>query len=191
MKIFYTIFLLIVIVASGLVYFFRAGWHPLALVNSRLVWAWEFEKEYQSALKYHDEAASTYKITGLDKQTSSELKNDTRTAVFNRIIEKILISRGLKDLAGESGSALIDKKIEKYLSDSRLEAAALALFNLNFKDFKEVILVPQAEKEIIEEKLKEESRDFKSWLEEKKSQARVYIFTSEFEWSGNGVKRQG
>lgn len=190
MKRFYTIFLILIFSALGLAYFLKAGWHPLALINSQLVWTWSFEKEYNSALKYYDQAITTYNIPGMDEQKLDELKEDLKKATLNKIIEKIIISNGLKTLVDKDNDTLITKKIDKYLENSKLEAAATALFNLSFEEFKNLVLIPQAEKEIIEEKLETESRDFNNWLKNQKQQASVYLFTNEFIWTGEGIERR-
>ncbi len=182
MKKFYAAFILIILAAAGLVFLFRAGWHPLALVNSRLVWAWQFEKEYQSALKYYDKLSSVYKLP--------KPEGDIKLAVLDKLIEKIIISESLKDIFGEEGQVLVSQKVSTSLKNTNLEAAVSSLLSIDFKDFQEMVLIPQAEKEIIEEKLKSESRDFSNWLKNKKNQAKVYLFTNEFNWIKGGINRK-
>lgn len=190
MKKLYTIFILLILTATGFVYLFRVGWHPTALINSQLVWDRSFQKEHESALKYYNQAINTYNLPDMDEEKLTEIQKDLKRATLDKIIEKIIISKGLEDLVGQDKNSLITEKIDKYLENPKLRSAAGALFNLSFQDFRKLVLVPQAEREIIEEKLKEESRDFSNWLENQKHQASVYLFTNEFQWTGGEIKRR-
>lgn len=190
MKKFYTAFIVLVLLAMGLTYVFRIGWYPLILVNSQLVWGRAFDKEYQSAIKYYNQVIDTYNIPGFDdKNRSAEFKEDLKKAALEKIIEKIIISDELRKLSGEKTNLLVFEKIDKYLTNPRLQTAAGTLFNLSFQDFKDIILTPQAEREILKENLEIEGRDLENWLVNQKKQANVYLFTKEFKWVDGRLKR--
>lgn len=182
---FYIFLIILIIFGGGLIFIFRAGWHPVALVNSQLIWDWALEKEHASALVYYGNAVQTYEdIDPAKKQEQLELiQGDLRRAVLDKIIEKIIISNGARQLIGDNKDLLVKNKIEKYLENTKLTAAAKELFNLDPNDFRNIVLVPQAEKELVEEQLISEGRDFDNWLLQQKKQARVYLFTKEFSWS--------
>ena len=182
MKKFYTVFLLLIISAFAAVYFFKIGWYPLAIANSELIWGWQLDKETQSASAYYNQAIKTYNIPGV-------IEEDLKRASLERIIDKIIISNSLKSLEGDKAEGLVNAKIDKYLENNKLESAASALFNLSFKDFIEIILIPQAEKELIEEKVKAENRDFNNWLRIQRNQIKVYLFIKGFKWTPDGLMR--
>jgi len=189
MKFYYSLFVLLVIGAVGLLFVFRAGWYPLVLVNSNLVWAREVDKNYQLAFRYYEQALITYKAT--DSQQRQKIAgNDLRRAIVSEIIDRLLVKNSLKVLTKGERDNLVAQKINKYLRDPRLEAAALTLFNLNPNDFREVVLVPQAEREILKGQLATEGRDLTAWLAEQKKQAKIYFFTNEFEWNDGTVVKQ-
>src|SRR3989338_10261895 len=172
----YIIFAIIIIVASGLVYLFRAGWYPLAIVNSELVWGWQLDKEHRAANQYLEKAVKTYDI-------NNQAKNkDLRMAALNNIIERLLITDGFQKLSKIENSKIIEDKISKYQEDIKLSAAASTLFNLTSEEFLALVIVPQAEKEALAETLKDEGRDLDQWLDGVKKKAKIYLFTEEFRW---------
>ncbi|MFH1759150.1 MAG: hypothetical protein ABH822_01150 [Patescibacteria group bacterium] len=187
---FYIVFLILIFSATGLVYALQSGWYPLALVNAQLVWQWQFEQEYSSAQQYYNQAIETYEIPDLTEEKIKELKEDLERATLDKIIEKLIVAEGFNAFTGDDGGQLVLDKVDKYLENPKLEAAAVSLFNLEFPDFVDLILIPQAEKEILQEKLNEESRDFDNWLKNKKNQAKVHLFSSTFHWTGEAIERQ-
>lgn len=189
MKKFYTVFLLLIISAFAAVYFFKIGWYPLAIADSNLIWGWQLDKEAQSAMAYYSQTIKTYNIPGVDDEEIMLMEDDLKRASLERIIDKIIISKSLKSLEGDGAEDLVNDKIDKYLENNKLESAASALFNLSFKDFIEIILVPQAEKELVEEKIKAEKRDFNNWLRIQRNQTKVYLFLKGSKWTPDGLMR--
>lgn len=157
----YLVFALLIVIALGLIYFFYTGWYPVALVDSQPVWAWQWQKEYQSALSYYRDAVDP-----------SELKS----ASLDGLIENRVIKKGFEALLGDEGQLLLDEKISVYLNNDKLEGAADALFGLSMSEFADLILAPQARREIIQESLKKENRDFEQWLKSQKENTKIYIF---------------
>jgi hypothetical protein len=190
MKKLYIILIAIVFLGFGALNMIRSGWYPIALVNSQLVWGSEVEKEYNSALKYYSQILHTYKGEEVSKKQIKKIKKDIKQATLDKVIEKIIIADNINELMGDKKQELVAAKVKKYLQDPKLKAAASALFNLDFNDFKDVILIPQAERELIEERFSSENRDFNSWLKNQKKEAKVHIFTKEFSWTESGIKRK-
>lgn len=176
---YYIVFTLLLIAILSFVYIFRSGWHPVAIVNSHIIWGWEVEREQQAAQRYY---------SALKAQTAKD--QDFKLLALANAIERQIISSGAERLLGKNKSRLVSQKIERYLKDKDLKSAANTLFNLSFNEFTDAVLVPQAEKELIAEKLVQENRDFTSWLTQQKRQARVYLFTNEFTWTGTGLLRR-
>ena len=190
MKKLYIILIGLVFLGFGALNLIRIGWYPIALVNSQLVWGSTVEKEYASAIKYYSQMLHTYKGEDVGKKQIKKIKQEIRQATLDKIIEKIIISNNSSELIGDKKPKLIAAKVKKYLQDPKLKAAASALFNLSFNDFKTVILIPQAERELLEEQFSSENRDFNNWLKNQKKKAKVYLFTKEYTWTEQGIKRK-
>ena len=190
MKKLYIILIGLVFLGFGALNLIRIGWYPIALVNSQLVWGSTVEKEYASAIKYYSQMLHTYKGEDVSKKQIKKIKQEIRQATLDKIIEKIIISNNSSELIGEKKPKLIAAKVKKYLQDPKLKAAASALFNLSFNDFKTVILIPQAERELLEEQFSSENRDFNNWLKNQKKKAKVYLFTKEYTWTEQVIKRK-
>jgi|AP45_3_1055517.scaffolds.fasta_scaffold25289_2 hypothetical protein len=190
MKKLYIILIVLVFAGFGMLNLVRIGWYPIALVNSQLVWGSTVEKEYASALKYYSQMLSTYKGKEVSDQQIKKIKKEVKQATLDKIIEKMIIANNANELIGDEKSKLIEAKVKKYLQDPKLKAAASALFNLSFDDFKTIILIPQAERELLEEQFSSENRDFNNWLKNQKKKAKVYLFTKEYTWTDQGIKKK-
>ena len=190
MKKLYPLLIVLVFLGFGLLNLIRIGWYPVALVNAQLVWGYSLDKEYSSALKYYSQMLNTYKGKEVSDKQIKKIKKEVKQATLDKIIEKMIIANNANELIGDDKTKLIEAKVKKYLQDPKLKAAASALFNLSFDDFKAIILVPQAEREILEEQFSSENRDFKSWLKNQKKEAKVYLFTKEFIWTDEGIKKK-
>jgi hypothetical protein len=190
MKKLYIILIVLVFAGFGMLNLVRIGWYPIALVNSQLVWGSTVEKEYASALKYYSQMLNTYKGKEVSNQQIKKIKKEVKQATLDKIIEKMIIANNANELIGDEKSKLIEAKVKKYLQDPKLKAAASALFNLSFDDFKTIILIPQAERELLEEQFSSENRDFNNWLKNQKKKAKVYLFTKEYTWTDQGIKKK-
>ena len=120
-----------------------------------------------------------------------KLKSEIKISTLDKIIEKIVISKGWKQYGGQNSEKIISQKVDKYLKgqSQKLSQAANTLFGLSLLDFRNLVLVPQAERELLEEKFKAESRDFGNWLKNQKAQANVTIFTKEYRWTGEKIEK--
>ena len=170
MKYFAVTFFIIIFSAFGCLYLIKAGLYPTAIINSKIVWAYSLNKETKAAAYYYQ------KTTGASPD-SREIKR----AALENVIEKILIAEKLgRELKETELTASIKNSLDAHLNKPQLEPAAALLYGLNLKDFYNLVLVPQAEKEILENKLKEKGEDFNGWLQKAKQSANIVYITKEF-----------
>lgn len=183
---FYLMFLAIVFFGLGSYYFIHFGHYPVAIVNSRLITAKALNEEYIVAYRYYAGAAL---LAGKREEIDNpDFKKEIRRATLNNLVEKALISKELEKRIGKDLGGIIENKISASINDrSNLEEAAENLYGLSLADFQEMVLAPQAEREILEGRLFLEKKDLSAWLFEAASNAKVFILTPEFYWDSNKV----
>ena len=178
MKYFIFLFLLITFSALGFLYLINAGFYPVAIVNSKVVWGYYLKKETKAANYYFQQVLSRAK----DQEVLGQINlAELQKAALENIIEKIVIAQRLKKEMGETElNASVKDLLKKHLEKPELEPAASLLYGLSFEDFYNMVLLPQAEREILESRLKEKGIDFYDWLEKEKQSANVVYITQEF-----------
>ena len=180
---YYLTFLVIVFAGLGFYYLVHFGFYPLAVINGSLVSARSFNEEFVLAYQYYARA-----LAGQTDVSSKEFQKELRRATLNSLIQKALISAGLKEKVGNDLDSIVENKISAQKIDSQtLEQAARAVYGLSLADFKQMVLIPQAQREILEGRLTLEKKKFEDWLVEATQAAKVFILTPEFYWDKNKV----
>lgn len=183
---FYLTFLTVVFVSLGAYYLVHLGYYPVAIINSQWITARELNDEYAVAYRYYTGAA-LLSGKGIDVE-SRDFKKEIRRTTLNDLVEKIFIRQELKKRVGKDLSGILESKINASADDAKnLEEAAKLLYGLDLADFREMVLVPIAEREILEGRLFLEKKDLNSWLLEEEKNAKVFIITPEFYWDSNKV----
>lgn len=175
------------ILISGGLYFILSDFYPVVLVDGQIIEARDFEKDYASALRYYQ---SVFKIYNEDatKLDSQEIKQELKRATLDKLIENKLIRGNLEKLIeNDELKNKVVQKIEKTIKDVDIQKGVQALYGLSLNDFKERILTPQAEREILEGRLYLDGKKIDEWLKEEKSKVKVIILISGFSWNGEKV----
>ncbi len=184
---YFTTFLLILFVGLGAYYLIHFGYYPVAIVNHAVVTANNFENEYAVAYHYYSQALADSQDTDV---RSLDFKKELRRAVMENMVVQALISQDLVERVGKDLPGIVENKIlSAQKSDTKTIAeTAKVLYGLNLADFKSLVLVPQAQKEILQGRLFLEKKDYEKWLQEAKKNAKVFIVTPEFYWQDLSVK---
>ena len=150
-------------------YFVHNGYYPVAIVNSRMILARDFEREFNSALIYYQNALATYSDQKIDLTRVADFVLELRRATLDNLIEDVLISNELKGRLGDS--------LEKVLAElPSFNESAAALYGLTPSEFKERVLVPQAHREFLESYLVKEKSNLQDWLGGSQGLAPLFIF---------------
>ena len=184
---FFTVFLVILFVGLGSYYLVHFGYYPLAVVDRSLITANRFETEYAVAYYYYLRALANSEDTD---PRSREFKKELRRAVLEDLVDQALINRDLTTRVGKELPEIVENKIiSAQRADLKtIEETAKMLYGLSLADFKSLVLVPQAQKEILQGRLFLEKQDYEAWLREAKKNAKVFIVTPEFYWEDSSVK---
>ncbi|MEK7549130.1 MAG: hypothetical protein AAB496_01400 [Patescibacteria group bacterium] len=168
-------------------YFILSDFYPVALVDFKIINARDFNKDYSGALIYYKNALDVY-VRDSALINADEVKNELKRAVLDNLIENILIDKELKsELSFSDIDELADKKIEEATRGKSVKEEAKTLYGFYYEEFKDRVLIPQAKKEILEERLFSKRENFEEKIIEAKSKAKVMIFLSGFEWNGKEV----
>lgn len=184
----YTIGILIVLVACCVAIVLAFGYYPIANVNGTTISARTFRAQLAGARTYSRHARDTY----AEAPTSSiqfAAASDAELAglVLDTAIENALVHKGLRDLVGDNAHIIVEEKVDTYASQGELASAAQTLFGLSTESFREHILTPQAEREVLGSKLFLEGKTIDVWLRETRTSARVNIFSPRYAWDGSKV----
>lgn len=169
LKYFTIAFCVILFSALGILYAIQAGWYPVAIVNSKIIWGRTLNTEVKTATYYLKQTVGAQP----DYQ-------EVKRGVLENLIEKTLISKQLhQEMDVAELTASINNLLSKHLEQPELGPAASYLYGLDLKDFYNIVLVPQAEKELLEKLLKERGVEFGGWLNTAKESASVIYITKE------------
>lgn len=171
MKVFLIGFIILMLGGVALGYVAKAGLYPVAIVSppdggSKLVWAKTLNRATAAALNYYRQMGAR---PGL-----SEIKQ-IRQATLDKIIENLLISKKLEELGDPGIKAIPQQVIEKYGHRPELAPAAAAIYGLGLAEFYELILIPQAQREWLQQKLAAEGGQFEDWLTREQQAASIII----------------
>jgi hypothetical protein len=175
---YYLTFLSVIFVGLGFYYLVHFGFYPLAIVNGHLVSARSFNNEFLAAYQYYSRV-----LAGQMDVNSREFRGELRRATLAGLIQKSLISAELKEKVGDDLKTIVYNKIGAGGANTEaLERAAQTVYGLSLADFKQMILIPQAEREVLEGRLFLEKKKLEDWLASASKNAKVLIVTPEFYW---------
>lgn len=178
---------IVIVVVAGLAGLFLVslGYYPIAIVNGIFITARTFTKDYGAASMYYANYLKIYRFPGSDAAPLSS--DDIARAVMDQLIENALAAQGAEKEAGSDLENLVNEKINEAVKNSQLENAAKTLYGLSLDDFKNEVLKPQAERDILTGRLFLKGQNIDTWLADAKKSARVIFFSGRFRWNGTEV----
>ena len=182
----YLIFSGIVLVGLGFFVLVSQGYYPVLVVDGEIVSARTFRKDYQAATIYYRNVLQMYASS---TEALGDLKpEDIELSVLEQLIENNLVSKEVRHQLGSDLEALMQSKIERFGADTDLVQGVRQLYGLNFEDFRNRVLIPQAEREILSGRLFLSGKKIDDWLSEAKQKANVVTFSGQFRWSGGKME---
>jgi len=167
----------------------RNGFYPIALVNYDFVIEKNVEENSLVAYKYFQNALL---LAGSDPGTLDAPQSimEIKRAALDKLITDALILNELKKrIKEEEFNAIAERNIEKLIeNNSDVEGAAQKIYGLKFEDFRRMILMPQAYREILEGRMFLNDENFEKWLDNAKASAWVVILSPKLQWKENSVK---
>ena len=167
------------------------NYYPVISVNNVPISAKKLNINMRAAIYYFNTYKKLQEERGLNQNASASLKElsqeEIKIFVLNQLIENELIHQETEKRIGSNLKDLVNEKINNYLNPE-LESAALEIYGLNKNDFKNEILIPQAEKDILAGRLFLENKNIADWLKEQKKQAKIIVFDKKIKWNGENLE---
>jgi len=180
--------LVIVLAACVVGVVLAVGYYPIASVNGTLISASAFRTELGAARTYSQQARTVYQdIPTSTIQFAAANDTDLSRIVLDTMVENVLVEKGIQAVVGTGSSHIVDDKIATYTPQGELAGASQTLFGLSEGAFREYILLPQAEREVLGSKLFLTGSTLAIWTKEARTTAHVRIFSPQFGWDGTQV----
>ncbi|MBI4225314.1 MAG: hypothetical protein HY617_03200 [Candidatus Sungbacteria bacterium] len=177
-----------VIIAGFIVYEF--GWYPVASVNGTLI----FARAWQRAINAERRVINAHAFASHSRQIDfSSPKNAELFGIVRKNMLTFLID---SEIMAKEGAAVVPdlgqlsiQRLNDELSKSKItEQTASAVYGLDVALLKEMVLLPQAQQEILSQTLEADGKNFDDWLSGARGQAKVRFFFHSFQWDQNGIK---
>ena len=178
-----TLFLAVVVAVAAYAVF--RGTYPVVVANGTIISNETYENKYAAAFSYYRSALATY--TDANAEFGEAERRELRRAVLEGLIEEALIHEELLRREPKELGAVVENKIAKALADPDFPGATRTLYGLTSGGARRYLLVPQAEREILEGRLFLEKRELEEWLTAAKRSARVTLLVPGFSWKNGGV----
>lgn len=178
--------LLVAIVANFLL---QKGIYPIASVNKKIIPQEEFKLSYAAALKYYEAAIRTYGQSPDDFDRDA-FATELQKVTLDSLIEQHLIHQGLVAAYGENQVVqLVEEQLKNASSSEALSDEVVTIYGISLDVFKDIVLIPAAERDILSEALKKEGVEFSVWLAQVRAEAKVNIFMDGYQWKDGQVVR--
>ncbi len=182
---FYIVFLVIIGLGISTFSFISSGYYPIALVDGNLIIARTFLNDYIAASSYYDNLVKAGQSASSSIPVLS--REDIQKSVMAGLIENVLIKNGARKEIGGDLNRMVNEKVNEATNAPEMEKTVLALYGLNFGDFKKEILVPQAERDVLTGSLFLKGEKIEDWLAAAKKSSNIIIFSGKFYWNGQNV----
>lgn len=167
------------------------GLYPVALVEGSPIWRRQWLKAEVAEKKLTNTQAKSFGFKPVNFTVSGNqdllrvLKRDTLTALIE---DKIISVEGKKII--ENFEDLSQKRLMDTLQSGGADfnQAVRTVYNLSLKDFKNLVLLPQARRDVLRVFLASEGKNFEEWLKETKHRKEVKLFLVPFRWAGEEIK---
>ena len=159
------------------------GWYPIASVNGDLISARHFRQYVDSALSYQATSFSTYSASSTRLLAASQQSEAQLGSVaLDELIEHQLIFQGVEEKIQDSHVQLTKDKVANYREQPELIGASRDLFRISPELFSNVLLEPEARRELLRGRLFLDGVVLDEWLIEKRKSAKVRIFSPTYIW---------
>ncbi|NCO15466.1 hypothetical protein COW77_00045 [Candidatus Wolfebacteria bacterium CG18_big_fil_WC_8_21_14_2_50_39_7] len=180
------IILILFVIVIAIVVFISTQSYPVALVNWRLITLKSFKKDSGIAVHYYQKMLETYDRNQTPVFHSPEIQREIERAVLEQLIKNSLIRQELeKQMKSGELKKMVDNKVQEVLKGKDVGKEIETLYGLSLDEFKERVLRPQAEREILVGRFFLENKSFDDWLKE--SKAKIIILMPGLEWNGEKV----
>lgn len=167
-----------------------AGFYPIALVGGTPIFKRTWQKAEDAAKNFERAQAQTRGAEPVDFSSTNnrELLLDTKRGTLLFLIEDAVIREKGGEVIEGVGTLSRERVAEAMRSSVNPEQAARAVYGLSLNDFRDLVLLPQARRDVLQEALAEKNQDFDTWLRKAKKEVKLRLFFTPFIWDGEIIK---
>lgn len=183
------IFFLGIILGAGMLLSLQ-GYYPVALVEKTPIFYHVWEKMRQSAMHYANvqQVSAGWPEINFYASDNQELLENIKKGTLSFLIEDTIIGQEGPNI-DDAFRVIVRERIENALRSSQTAAeGAEKLYGLSFEDFRELVLMPQARRDVLREHFSTVNIDPDQWLAEVKRKKRVRLFFVPYRWNGETVE---
>lgn len=161
---------------------FVSGYYPALIVNGTPIWGRQVRTDRDAALSSYQKAVDTY---ASGTAVSGPSVESIDAAVLSALVDRALIESELRQYFDtDTLGGLIAQKIAPFSSAA---PAGKAIYGLDEPVFRNEVLIPQAERDILSSKLFLEGKQFDVWFGEAEASAHVSVFYPGLHWDGKSI----
>ncbi|MEZ4156562.1 MAG: hypothetical protein R3B52_01105 [Candidatus Paceibacterota bacterium] len=185
------IYLLIaVVVGMGIYYLNQANAYPVASVNGEFISASYYQKSLELGKAYYEKELVLTQAQQ-EEFNREEFDIELKRATLSALIHAAIARQELEVLLTKEEAT---KRVEQRLAEveeergSALEEAVKGVFETDIETFREVVLRPEAYKEILEQEVSERGMNYQAWMQAKVLSASVEVFANGYQWKGMDIE---
>lgn len=185
-----TLVVIISIVAFGLLALIAVGIYPVAIIGTTPIFArtWQKAENAAKSFEFAQARARGAKAVDFSLAENRELLLEMKRGTLTFLIEDAIIIQKGEGVIDGLGTLSRELALEALRSIDDLGSAARAVYGLSTDELRDLVLLPQARKDVLKEALSERNQDFDTWLRDAKKRARVRLMFVPFKWNGEEIQ---
>lgn len=185
-----TLVVIISIMAFGLLALIAVGIYPVAIVGTMPIFARTWQKAENAAKSFELATARARGAKAVDFSLAEnrELLLEMKRGTLTFLIEDAIIRQKGEEVTDGLGILSRELALEALRSSGDLGSAARAVYGLSVDDLRDLVLLPQARKDVLKEALIEKGQNFDTWLLDAKKRASVRLIFVPFKWNGEEIQ---
>lgn len=171
-------------VVAVLLFGFSSKIYPVATVNDQMISAKALQESYQAGYNYFSKALSP---ADLSQRSEEEFQQEVRRASLDTLIEVTLVEQELNRLFDpEAVEQEALRRVNNTTTTEKTIEATQKIMDISLADFKQLILIPEARKEILIEEFVKSGEKYDDWAKEARLSAKVTLFLTDLVWEAGG-----
>lgn len=166
------------------------GFYPVALVDGSPIFyrAWRKAEDASRRFANAELARRGARPINFAAEGNAAFLLEGRKETLAALMEDAIITREgeryMDDFSGRSEAHMA----EALRSAPNLKRAVASLYGISYDDFKKLVLLPQARRDVLSEELESQGLNFDEWARDAKRRARVRLLFVPFHWNGERIE---
>lgn len=166
------------------------GIYPVAIVNGSPILARTWKQAEAAAIQFMQATMVSSGKAPIDfaQPENARILLQARKDALLALIENKLVAKGGDEVIEDFDMRARERVDSAVRETTNLKEGAAFLYGLDFNKFRDLVLLPQARRDLLRETLEKKKQDFSRWFSALKANARVRLLFTPFSWDGERVK---